>query len=257
MNKSAAVSETASDDEIIEQMFAIGAHYAYSKSRRHPSMKPFIFGLKNKVEIIDLEKTRDMLSKAKTFVENLGREKKVLLFVSGKREAREIIMESAETVAMPYVNGRWIGGTFTNFTEIKKRIEKFENLQSMKQKGELSKYTKKEQLLIDKEISNLNEMFSGIVLMKKIPDAMFVVDSKQEKIAVMEAKKVGVPVLALMSSDCDINDVDYPIVANDSSQSSIRHFVHEIMEAYKSGLKMSLPVSQEFPADGDNVKVRI
>jgi small subunit ribosomal protein S2 len=136
---------------------------------------------------------------------------------------------------MPYVAGRWIGGTITNAPEVKKRVAKFEDLQKQKEKGELTKYTKKERLLIDREISNLDEMFSGIVSMKEMPKALFVIDPKKEFIAVAEAKKAGIPVVALCNTDCDITKVDYPIVANDSSVSSISLFISEIVKAYKSG----------------------
>jgi len=237
-------SQEEVSDERMERMFKVGAHFAYSKSRRHPSMKPYIFGAKNKVELFDLEKTAKILDNAKAFVEELGRGRKTIVFVSGKREAREAIRDAAASLSMPFVAGRWIGGSFTNFSEIRKRIDKYEDLVSKREKGELSKYTKKERLLIDREITALEDMFLGIVPLKKLPDAVFVIDAGHEEIAVTEAHAVNVPVVALISSDCDATSVEYPIIANDSSPSSIRFIVSEIVESYNKGLKMAPVVSE-------------
>lgn len=223
------------NSELIDAMFKAGAHFGYQKSRRNASTAPYIFGVKNKVEIIDLEKTAEGLEKAKDFVSSVAKLGKQILFVGGKNEAKELIKLGALSIDMPYVAGRWIGGTITNAPEVKKRVAKFEDLQKQKEKGELTKYTKKERLLIDREISNLDEMFSGIVSMKEMPKALFVIDPKKEFIAVAEAKKAGIPVIALCNTDCDITKVDYPIVANDSSVSSISLFISEIVKAYKSG----------------------
>ena len=223
------------NNDIIDAMFKAGAHFGYQKSRRDASTTSFIFGTKNKVEIIDLEKTKEQLEKAEEFVTSLAKAGKQILFVGGKSEAKTAIKIGAMSIDMPYVDGRWIGGAITNFTEIKKRIAKFEDLQKQKEKGELAKYTKKERLLIDREIDNLDAMFSGIVSMKDAPKALFVIDPKKEFIAVAEAKKAGIPVIAVANTDCNIKLVDYPIVANDASVSSISFFVTEIVKAYKAG----------------------
>lgn len=223
------------NNDVIDTMFKAGAHFGYQKSRRDASTSPFIFGIKNKVEIIDLEKTNEQLEKAKEFVNNLAKLGKQILFVGGKSEAKAALKIGAMSVDMPYVDGRWIGGAITNFTEIKKRIAKFEDLQKQKEKGELAKYTKKERLLIDREIDNLDAMFSGIVSMKEAPKALFVIDPKKEFIAVAEAKKAGIPVIALSNTDCNIKTIDFPIVANDASVSSIAFFVSEIVKSYKAG----------------------
>ena len=159
----------------------------------------------------------------------------VILFVGGKSEAQEAIRIGATNASLPFVSGRWIGGTLTNFPEIKKRITKLEDLTSKKEKGELSKYTKKERLLIDRDIAKLTIFFSGISSMKAIPRAMFVIDPRKEHIAVAEAKSVGIPVVALAGSDCNLLDIDYPIPGNDASVSSIKLFVNKVVEAYKEG----------------------
>ena len=223
------------NNEIIEAMFKAGAHFGYSKSRRHPSVAPYIFGVKNKTEIIDLEKTKEFLDKAMAFVSGIAKDGKKILFIGGKSEAKNAIKNGASIIDMPYVSGRWIGGTLTNTAEIKKRIARYEDLTSQKEKGELSKYTKKERLLIDRLIVNLEEMFGGIIGMKDVPKAVFVIDPKKEIIAVTEAKKTGIPVIALLNTDCNMKNVDYPIVANDSSVSSISFFVDSIVNAYKAG----------------------
>ena len=223
------------EGDMIGAMFTAGAHFGYQKSRRNASTAPYIFGLKNKVEIIDLEQTEKQLEKAKEFIESVAKLGKQVLFVGGKNEARDIVKLAAMSVDMPYVASRWIGGTLTNAVEIKKRIAKFEDLQKQKEKGELAKYTKKERLLIDREIANLDTMFSGIVSMKELPKALFVIDPKKEFIAVAEAKKMGVPVVALLNTDCDVTEVEYPIVGNDASVSSIALFTNEIAKAYKAG----------------------
>jgi small subunit ribosomal protein S2 len=223
------------NNEIIEAMFKAGAHFGYSKSRRHPSTASYVFGVKNKTEIIDLEKTSELLNKAIEFVTSLAKDNKKILFIGGKSEAKNAIKNGAMIIDMPYVSGRWIGGTLTNAPEIKKRVARFEDLTSQKEKGELSKYTKKERLLIDRLIVNLEEMFGGVIGMKESPKALFVIDPKKEIIAVTEAKKMGIPVIALLNTDCNIKDIDYPIIANDSSVSSISFFVDSIVKAYKAG----------------------
>ncbi len=223
------------NNDLMDAMFKAGAHFGYQKSRRNASVSSYVFGLKNKVDIIDLEKTIEGLKKAEDFVRSLARLGKQILFIGSKNEAKDLIKLGAMSIDMPYVSGRWIGGTITNAPEIKKRIAKFEDLQKQKEKGELAKYTKKERLLIDREIANLEEMFLGIVFMKELPKAVFVIDPKKEFIAVAEAKKAGIPVIALLNTDTDIKDIDYPIVANDTSVSSISFFISEIVKAYKEG----------------------
>ncbi len=221
------------NNERIDGMFKAGVHFGYSKTRRHSSISPYIFGVKNKVEIIDLEKTELLLEKALTFVSSLAKENKKLLFIGGKNEARQAVKFSAEAIDMPYVDGRWIGGTLTNFSEIKQRIIKLDNLLKQKETGELAKHTKKERLLIDRDIAKLERFFSGISSLRELPKAIFVVDSKKENIAVAEALSMKIPVISLSGTDCDISKINYPIVANDSSVSSISFIINEIAKAYK------------------------
>lgn len=219
----------------MDKMFSVGAHFGYSKSRRHPTTKPYIFGMKNRVEIFDLEKTQTTLEKAKQFVRELGATGKSILFVGGKSESKDAVKQGALAIDMPYVAGRWIGGTITNFAGIRARVEKLLTLRSQKEKGELSKYTKKERLLIDREIERLERFFEGIIGLPHLPAALFVVDPRKEHIAIAEAKKHRIPVIALANSDCDLSVVDYAIVGNDAAIASIKFFVTEIVESYKEG----------------------
>lgn len=226
------ITDINTQNPMIENMFKAGVHFGFSRSRRHPTVAPYIFGVKNKVEIFDLEKTVNMLEKAKSVVNAIAKEKKMILFVGGKSEARNAVKAGAMSINMPYVDGRWIGGTLTNFTQIRKRVEKLERLTTEKEKGELVKYTKKERLLIDREIANLERFFSGVVSMKELPKALFVIDPKKEKNAVKEAQDMGIPVIALSGSDCNLKEVTYPIVGNDASQTSIQFFIQEIVKSY-------------------------
>jgi len=222
---------------VIDAMFKAGAHYGFTKTRRHPSVKPFIFGVKNRVEIFDLEKTEAQLEKAIEFVTKVAGTGKQIVFVGGKSEAKEIVKRVADSANLPYVASRWVGGTLTNFDSIKKRVEKLLDLTHKKEKGELTKYTKRERLMIDRQIDRLNFLYSGIISMNNLPAALFVIDSKKEHIAVAEAREKKIPVIALTGSDCDISVINYPIPANDSSVASIEFFARKIAEAYTEGKK--------------------
>ena len=227
-------------DGIVEEMFKAGAQYGYSKTRRHPSVSSFIYTTKNKTDIIDLEKTAKMLEDASEFIKDLGSKNKVVLFVGTKPEAQEAMKSAAESLNMPYVTERWIGGTLSNFTEIKKRIAELENYQKDNKSGELQKYTKKERVVMAKKMEKLAKYYTGLLSLKKAPEAVFVIDAKAEHIAATEARKSGVPVVALVNSDSNIKGIDYSIVANDAAIPSIKFFVNAIVKAYKSG-QMSVP----------------
>lgn len=221
----------------VDTMFKAGAHYGYSKSRRHPSTAPYIFTTKNGVDIINIEKTEELLNKTLELVQGLAQSGKTILFVGTKSEARQQIVEAALALNMPYVNERWVGGTLTNFPEIKKRIVKLLDWRDQKEKGGLDKYTKKERLLIDREMADMTKNFQGVTGITKTPDYMFVIDPKKEHIAVTEAHKMKIPVIALLNTDCNIKDVEHPIVGNDASVSSISFFVSNIKEAYEKGTR--------------------
>jgi len=220
-------------DQNLEIMQKAGGHFGYSKSRRHPSTAKFILGTKNKTDYIDLEKTKVELDRALELISNLAKEGKQILFVGSKPEAKKAVQEAAENLGMPYVNERWIGGTLTNFGEIKKRIDRLVDLKDKREKGEFEKYTKKERLMINREIERLEKYFSSLVKMAKTPNLLIIVDSRKEEGALNEAIRMKIPVISICNTDCDIKKVDYPIVANDSSVSSIKFFVEQLAKAYK------------------------
>jgi small subunit ribosomal protein S2 len=228
-------TEKEINKEEIDKMFEAGAQYGYSKSRRHPSNKDLIFGAKNRVEIWDLEKTAPYLEQAKEFAKEVSAKGGNILFVGGKNEARASVKSAAEELSMPYVAGRWIGGSLTNFSEIRKRIARYEELLEKKEKGDLMKYTKRERLMFDKEIEDLEKHFKGLVNLKGMPSALFIIDPKSEHIALAEAKKAGIPTIALLNTDCNLKSVDYPIPGNDSALKSIQYFVDEIKDSILNG----------------------
>ena len=223
------------ETKIIEEMFRAGAHYGYSKSRRHPSTATYIFNTKNGVDIINIEKTYELFAKAIETVQNIAQSGKTILFVGTKSEARQQMTEAALALNMPYVSERWVGGTLTNFPEIKKRIVKLLDLRDQKEKGGLEKYTKKERLMIDREMDDMTKNFRGVTGITKTPDYMFVIDPKKEHIAVTEARKMKIPIIAVLNTDCNLKEIDYPIIANDASVSSITFFVTQAKNAYNKG----------------------
>lgn len=204
-----------------EALMEAGVHYGYSRTRRHPTVSPYLYGNKNGTDIIDVEKTMAQLEKTTKFLGELGAAGKTVLFVGVKPEAKNAILETAASLRQPYVTERWIGGILTNFPQIKQRIDKLEKMKEERVTGEYAKYTKKEQLLLNREMERLNKYFSGLLGMTKMPDAVVVVDSKKEHIAVLEARKLNIPVIAIGNTDCSIRAIEYPVVANDSSTSSI------------------------------------
>ncbi len=223
-------------DTKIEEMFRSGVHYGYAKSRRHPSTAPYVFATKNGVDIIDIEKTYELLEKALEQVTHYAATGKSILFVGTKAEARQQVVETALALNMPYVDERWVGGALTNFSEIKKRIARLLDLREQKENGGFDKYTKKERLLLAREMDDMTRNFQGLTNLTKTPDVMFVIDSKKELIAVTEAQKIKMPVMALLNTDCDFKNVDFPILANDASVSSISFFLSQVKEAYNKGI---------------------
>jgi len=229
--------KTQSNSPLVGQMFEAGAHFGYDKSRRHPSVSKFIFGRKDNFEIFDLEKSAEKLQIAKDFAKKVGSEGRQILFVGGKKEAQNAIKLGAEKIDMPFVDGRWIGGTLTNFEEIRKRVKRYLDLTMQKEKGLLAKYTKKERLMIDRELEKLDRRFSGVSNMEIKPAALFIVDANKEYIARDEAIQTNIPVISLSGSDNDFTKINYPIPANDSLSKSIKFFVDQIVASYEEGLK--------------------
>ena len=222
----------------IKTLFEAGAHFGYPRARRHPTATAYLFGTKDRTDIFDLEVTEKRLEAAKAFISSVVASGRQVVFVGGKHEAISIIKELAEKTGQPYVAGRWIGGTLTNFKNIRKRIERLQKLMTERESGELEKYTKRERLMIDREIENLLARFGGLVNMNDLPGALFIVDSRHEETAVREANQLKIPVVGLSSSDCDFSMVQYPIPANDTSVRSIRLVVEGIASAVQDGKKV-------------------
>ncbi len=210
-----------------------GAHYGYSRTRRHPTVTPFLYGNKNGTDIIDVEKIIPQIEAAAKFIGELGAAGKTALFVGVKPEARGAVLEVASTLRQPYVTERWIGGILTNFPQIKSRIEKLEKMKEERVSGEFAKYTKKEQNLLNREMERLTKYFNGLLGMTRMPDVMVVVDSKKEHIAILEARKMNIPVIALGNTDCSIRGITYPIVVNDSTTSSISTILGILKDAFE------------------------
>lgn len=227
---------TGNDTTEFKRLFDTGAHFAQVKSRRHPSMKPFLVGTKGRKEIIDLVKTAEQLDSAKTAMATLAREGKTVLFVGGKVEIAALVKKTAMDIAAPYVAARWLGGTISNWIEIKKRVDRLAELCDMAAAGTLAKkHTKLELVKIEREKKRLLERLDGITTLLKRPDALLVVDTKHEKHAVKEANDAGIPIIAIMSSDCNLKEAAYPIVANDTSRETVRLILTELAEAFKKG----------------------
>jgi small subunit ribosomal protein S2 len=228
----------------IETLFAAGAHFGYSRTRRHPSAVKYIFTTKDQTDIFDLVQTEARAAAACAFVSELAQKGAQVLFVSGKNESLSIVRQAAERAGVPYTAGRWIGGTLTNFKNIRKRLSRLEKLLAEKESGELEKYTKKERLLLDREIEELEARFGGLVSMNDVPAALFVVDARHEITAVREANQLGIPVISLSSSDCDFALSQYPIPANDTSIKSVKLVVDAIADAYAKGKRSPVAVPE-------------
>lgn len=232
------MSTNSTTGQSVARLFAAGAHFAQVKSRRHPSMRSFVLGAKGGVEIFDLAKTEEQLAKAKEVIAALARDGKTILIVGGKREASDAVRAMGKRLAQPYVAGRWLGGTLSNFTEIKKRIDRLADLAGKREDGSLGKiYTKLERVRIDREIERLEERLEGIKTLTKRPDALLIVDTRHEAHATKEARLAGIPVIAIMSSDCDVKDAAYPIVTNDASRATLSLMLTELAEAFEAGIK--------------------
>ncbi|MSU74759.1 30S ribosomal protein S2 [Candidatus Kaiserbacteria bacterium] len=227
---------TVTDTTELKRLFDTGAHFAQVKSRRHPSMKPYLVGTKGRQEIIDLVKTTEQLEAAKVLMIALAKEGKTILFVGGKIEIAALVKKAAKEIGQPYVATRWLGGTISNWTEIKKRVDRLAELTEKAASGALAKqHTKLELVKIEREKKRLEERLDGITTLAKRPDALLVVDTKHEKHAVKEARDAGIPILAVMSSDCNLADAAYPIVANDTSRETVGLILSELTEAFGKG----------------------
>ena len=214
-----------------DNLTKIGAHYGYTRTRRHPSAKPFVVSAANGVDFINLDKTLEQYKSAVEFLKTVTDANKQVVFAGTKPEMKQIVKEIALSSNMPYIADRYIGGILTNFPQMKKRIEKLQDTLKKKENGELAVYTKKEQGLIQKDVERLDKNFGGMSTINGMPGAIVIVDSKKEWMLVDEARKVRVPVVALCNTDCDINIIDFPIVINDAAPAVVREILENIKKA--------------------------
>lgn len=216
------------------EMLEAGVHFGHERSKRNPKMEPYIFTQRNRVAIIDLEKTQVGLQKAVEFVQQISQQPgRDILFVGTKRQARDIVRRYAESVSMPYITKRWLGGTLTNFRTILKSVEKLDELKSTIESTAAEKMTKKEKAIIRKEIERLESVLEGLMNIRALPAVVFVVGSHDEKLAVREAVRVGIPVIGVTDTNADPNLVTYPIPANDDAVRSLELIVGTIAAAIK------------------------
>ena len=206
----------------MKQLLEAGVHFGHQTRRWDPRMAEYIFQARNGIHIIDLQKTSRKIDEAYSFMREQAEEGKTILFVGTKKQAQDCIKEAAEKSGMFYVNQRWLGGTLTNFKTIRKRVERLAELERMEQDGTFEVLPKKEVVLLRKEMDKLNKNLGGIKEMTKIPDLMFVVDPKKEHIAILEARKLNIPIVGLVDTNCDPNDVDYVIPGNDDAIRAVK-----------------------------------
>jgi small subunit ribosomal protein S2 len=218
------------------ELLKSGAHFGHKTARWNPKMKPYIFTVRNDIHILDLEKTKKALLRAGAFASEVAKNGGIILFIGTKRQARDLVKKHAESARMPFVNVRWLGGSFTNFKTIQKTIRKMEKLQELKAGGELeSRYTKKERLLVEREIEKLNKLFEGMKDMKKLPAAVFIADINHDDISLTEAKKSGVPIIAIVDTNSNPEGVEYAIPCNDDATQAVDLVTGFIAEAINEG----------------------
>jgi|SRR6056297_895929 len=211
----------------------MGAHLGHETYRRFPEMSKFISGKKNTIHVIDLSETRRLLKEATDFLKKSAKEDKTVLLVGSKPGANEIVKKYGEELNIPYINERWLGGMITNFNTVKKLIEKFNTMTKNKKEGEWEKYTKKEQVDLEKELRKLQGLVGGIKELKKVPDVLYILDTVDESIALQEARKAKIPVIALLNTDENPNLVDYPIPCNNDSTKTLDAITDTVLSCFK------------------------
>ncbi len=227
------------DTELIKQLLEAGAHFGHNRARWNPKMKKFIFGERSRIYIIDLEKTVEYLNKARSYLRDLASKGESVLFVGTKKQAQDVIFEAAERTGMFFVKDRWLGGTLTNFKTIRNSIKRLKEIETMQKDGTFEAITKKERAILSKEMERLRRNLQGIVEMKKMPGALFVVDARKEDIAVKEARKLSIPIVAIIDTNADPDLIDYPIPANDDAMRSIKLIINLLTESILEGKAQS------------------
>ena len=223
----------------MKQLLESGVHFGHQTNRWDPKMKPYIYGARSGIYIIDLQKTLVRFQEAEKVVRDMARAGKKILFVATKKQAQELIAEEATRCGMYYINQRWLGGTLTNFATIRKSIARLHELEKMDEENQFDLLHKKEALRMRREIDKLNKFFRGIKNMKDLPDALFIVDTRKEKIALAEGKKLGIKIIAMVDTNSNPDDVDYPIPANDDAMRSIKLFASRLADICLEGQEMN------------------
>ena len=219
----------------IQTLLDAGAHFGHQTRRWNPKMKPYIFGNRGDIYILDLKQTLLGMDQAYTFVSELAKKGGTILFVGTKKQAQEAVADAANKCGMPYVNARWLGGMMTNFVTIRTRVQRMEELEAMQADGRMDLLPKKEQILLGKELAKLQVNLNGIRNLRRTPDAIFVIDTNREEIAIKEAKRLGIPVVGTLDTNCDPDDVEYGIPANDDAIRSVRLLADFIADAVLAG----------------------
>lgn len=219
----------------MKQLLEAGVHFGHQTRRWNPKMSKYIFTERNGIYIIDLQKTVKMMDHAYQFVRNIAQEGGSILFVGTKKQAQEAVKEEAARCDMFFVNHRWLGGTLTNFQTIRKRIDRLHQLEKMGEEGIFEVLPKKEVILLNKEQERLEKFLGGIKHMKNLPDAVFVIDPRKERIAVAEARKLNIPIISIVDTNCDPDEIDYIIPGNDDAIRAVRLFTSKIADAVLEG----------------------
>lgn len=235
----------------VAELLAAGCHFGHLTRRWNPKMKPYIFMERNGIHIIDLMKTRDLLDEACNAIANLVAEGKRVLFVGTKKQASEIIKAEALRCGQFYVDQRWLGGCLTNFTTIRKSVKRLTNIEKMETDGTFDKITKKEALFLTREKEKLSSVLSGVVDMTRLPGALYVVDVKKEAIAVKEANRLGIPVFAIVDTNCSPEGIDYIIPANDDAMKSIQIITKAIADAVLEGKERAAARQMEMAVENE------
>jgi small subunit ribosomal protein S2 len=219
----------------MKELLEAGVHFGHQAKRWNPKMKKYIFGERNGIYIIDLQKTLNRFKDAYSFIRDMAARGEGILFVGTKKQAQDVIAEEAKRASAHYVNERWLGGMLTNYTTIKKSIDKLKRIEKMKEDGTYDMLTKKEVTKLEKERNRLEKYLLGIKEMDRLPGAVFVIDSRKEKIAIAEANRLGIPVIGIVDTNSDPDNIDYPIPGNDDAIRSIKLITSKIAEAFLEG----------------------
>jgi len=231
-----------------KELLDAGAHFGHMKKKWNPKMKPYIFMERKGIHIIDLNRTMECMEKAASAMKQIAKSGRKIMFVATKKQARDIVREAAEGINMPYVTDRWLGGMMTNFATIRRSVKKMQNIEKMLAGGQATSLTKKEKLTLSREKAKLEKVLSGISKLNRLPAAIFIVDTVHEHIAIKEATKLNIKTFAMVDTNSDPNQVDFPIPANDDASKSIKVVTEYVANAIKEGLSERKQMKEETAA---------